>query len=411
MSEPAPATTARELAGLGLAGVLLVALILTVREALTAPLLYAMLVWALWPLRARAEVRSTLVVATALILCWFMYEFGGLLTPFLVSIGAAYVIAPLVGQLSRRGVGRGIAIAAVVVPIIAIVATVVVLAGPQLVDQSQTLITKLPSFADRGVEWLAGIGDRLSRLPFLSAEQRNFLARLDAQRIGALLQTHAQEILSQLGAFGLGLASHLGTLLGFLAYVVVTPVVTFYLLLDWSRFTATLGQLIPPSRRERVLRFVDEYDVTLGRYIRGQLLEAAIVGTLTTIGLAILGVPGALLLGVITGVFNLVPYIGFAVSVLPALVVALTMDDPLSGLLRVAVVFVAVQFIDGNVTGPRIVGHSVGLHPIWIMIALTLSGAFFGFAGLLLAVPLAVLAKMLLVRGVARYKASTVYNS
>lgn len=411
MNEPHSPTSARELAGLGLAGVLLVALILTVREAVTAPLLYALLVWALWPLRGRSEVRSALVVATGLILCWFMYEFGGLLTPFLVSVGAAYVIAPLVGQLTRRGIGRGIAIAAVVVPILAVVTTVALLAGPQLVDQSQTLIAKLPSFADRAVEWLAGIGDRLSHLPFLSAEQRNFLARLDAQRIGTLLQSHAQDILSQLGTFGLGLVSHLGTLLGFLAYVVVIPVVTFHLLLDWSRFTATLADLIPPSRREGIMKFVDEYDVALGHYIRGQLIEAALVGTLTTIGLAILGVPSALLLGVITGVFNLIPYIGFAVSVLPALVVALTMDDPMSGLLRVAIVFVIVQFIDGNVSGPKIVGQSVGLHPTWIMIALTLSGAFFGFAGLLLAVPLAVLAKMLLTRGVARYKASAVYNS
>lgn len=125
----------------------------------------------------------------------------------------------------------------------------------------------------------------------------------------------------------------------------------------------------------------------------------------------ILGIPSALLLGVIAGVFNLIPYVGFTASLIPALVVALTMEDPVSGLIRVLATFAAIQFMDTNFTGPRIVGNSVGLHPIWIMIALTMSGAFFGFIGLLLAIPLAVLVKMMLTRGIARYKASPMYNA
>lgn len=401
----------RDVAGFALAAVLFVLLVLGVQEALTPPIVYGLFVWAVWPLRGRGEVRSALLVSTALILLWFLHEFGALLTPFIVSIGAAYVIAPLVSILTRRGVGRALAIVGVAVPILAIVTTVVIISGPQLLDQTQTLVTRLPGFADRAVEWLAGIGDRLARLPFLSREQKTWLSRLDAARLGALLQANAQGILGGLGEFGGGLLSRVGNLLGILAYLVVTPVVTFYLLLDWKKFTTAIADLIPPAFRGGVMGFVDEFDTAFGRYIRGQLLEATIVGTLTTVGLLVLGVPSALLIGVITGVFNLIPYVGFAVSIIPALVVALTMDDPGGGLLRVIIVFATVQFIDSNVSGPRIVGNSVGLHPIWIMIALTLSGAFFGFTGLLLAIPLAVLAKMLLVRGVARYKASGVYNS
>jgi predicted PurR-regulated permease PerM len=412
VSTDAPARSEiRDLAGFALAAALFLLLLFGVQEALTPPLIYLLFVWAVWPLRARGEVRSGLLVSTALIGLWFLHAFGDLLTPFIVSIGAAYVISPLVALLTRRGVGRGLAIAGVAIPIVAVAAAVILVSGPQILDQSQTLITKLPAFSDRAVQWLAGIGDRLSHLPFLSAEQRSWLSRLDSARLAELLQTHAQEILSGLGGFGLGLLSHLGNLVGFLAYIVVTPVVTFYLLLDWAKFTNSVQDLIPPSRRAGVMRFVDEYDHSLGQYIRGQLIEATIVGVLTTAGLAILGVPSALLLGVIAGVFNLIPYIGFTISIIPALVVALTMDSPVGGLIRVVGTFAAIQFLDGNVTGPRIVGNSVGLHPIWIMIALTMSGAAFGFPGLLLAIPLAVLAKMLLVRGVARYKASTVYNS
>lgn len=414
MNAPTPAggpSDIRDLTAFALAAGLFGLLVFGVSDALTPPIIYLLFAWAVWPLRARTEVRSALMVATALIGLWFLKEFGSLLTPFIVSIGAAYVISPLVAQLTRRGVSRGLAILGVAIPIVAVVVTVILVSGPQLFDQSQTLITRLPSFADRAVEWLAGVGDRLARLPFLSHEQQTWLSRLDAPRLGALLQEHAQDILARLGDFGLGLLSHLGNLLGFLAYIVVTPVVTFYLLLDWKKFTRSVADLIPPSHRDGVMSFVDEFDAAFGRYIRGQLLEASIVGVLTTVLLLILGVPSALLIGVITGVFNLIPYVGFAVSIIPALVVALTMEDPTSGLLRVIGVFAAVQFLDSNVTGPRIVGNSVGLHPIWIMIALTLSGAFFGFTGLLIAIPLAVFTKMVLVRGLARYKASTVYNS
>jgi predicted PurR-regulated permease PerM len=136
-----------------------------------------------------------------------------------------------------------------------------------------------------------------------------------------------------------------------------------------------------------------------------------LVGVLTGVGLAILGVPSSLLLGVIAGLCNLVPYIGMVISILPALVVALTMPSPVDGLLRVGGVFLVVQFIDGSVTGPRIVGGSVGLHPVVTMLALAFGGAVLGFAGLLLAIPLAVLFKLAGARLLARYRASAVYGA
>ena len=414
MNAPPPAphhTDVRDLAGFTLAAVLFALLVMGVIDSLTPPVVYPLFVWAVWPLRDRTEVRSALMISTVIIALWLLDEFGAVLTPFVVSVGVAYVIAPLVALLSSHKVPRGLAIVLVVLPIVAIVALVVIISGPQLVDQSQAMVTRLPGFADRTVEWLASFGDRLAKLPFWNAEQKTWLNRLDAARLGVILQGYAQVILRHIGGFGLGILSHVGNILGFLAFVVVVPVVTFYMLFDWAKFTASIESLIPPSHRESVMSFVQEYDHSLGRYIRGQLIEATLVGTLTTFALMVLGIPSALLLGVIAGVFNLIPYVGFTASLIPALVVALTMEDPVSGLIRVLATFAAIQFMDTNFTGPRIVGNSVGLHPIWIMIALTMSGAFFGFIGLLLAIPLAVLVKMILTRGIARYKASPMYNA
>ncbi len=413
MTSPTPGshTDIRDLAGFALAAGLFLLLVLGVIDALTPPIIYPLFVWAVWPLRARTEVRTALLVGSAIITLWFLNEFGAVLSPFVVAVGMAYVIAPLVGLLTARKVPRALAIVMVVIPIIAVVAVVVLIAGPQLVDQAQAMVTLLPGFATRTVEWLAGFGDRLAKLPFFNAEQKTWLNRLDAARLGVILQGYAQVILRNIGNFGLGIISHVGNILGFLAFVVVVPVVTFYMLLDWAKFTAAIEGLIPPAHRAAVMGFVQEYDHSLGRYIRGQLIEATIVGSLTTISFLIFGVPSALLLGVVAGAFNLIPFVGFTASIIPALVVALTMDDPVGGLIRVVATFAAIQFLDGNITGPRIVGNSVGLHPIWIMIALTMSGAFFGFTGLLLGIPLAVLVKMLLARGVAKYRTSTTYNA
>ena len=401
----------RDPAGFALAAGLFAILVMGASDLLTPPIVFPLFVWAVWPLHARSEIRSALMVAGALMALWFFGEFGSVLTPFILSVGVAYVIAPVVGLLTARRVPRGIAILLVVLPILAIFATIAAVAGPQLVDQSEALVVRLPGFADRAVTWLASFGDRLATLPFLNAAQKSWLNRLDAAKLGLILQGYAQIVFRSIGDFGLGLFSHVGNILGFLAYLVVVPVVTFYLLLDWAMFTATIEGLIPTSRRAGVVAFVHEYDHGLGRYIRGQLTEATLVGTVTMTGLLLLGVPSALLLGVITGVLNLIPYIGFFVSIIPALIVALTMEDPVNGLLRVGAVFFVIQLMDGHVTGPRIVGHAVGLHPIWIMISMTLSGTFFGLPGLLLAIPLAVLVKMLLVRGLARYEASGVYTS
>jgi predicted PurR-regulated permease PerM len=286
-----------------------------------------------------------------------------------------------------------------------------VLAGPQVWNQAVTLVNAMPRFATTLLEFLAGIRTRLEGLPFLTAEQRTWIHDLDAQQLALLLQQNADAVLRELAEWGLAFLRRLGTVVGFLGYLVVTPVVAFYLLRDWKPLLEFLEGLIPPARRTGVVTFIEEYDNSLGKFFRGQLLEATIVGFLTGLGLAVLGVPSALLLGVVAGLCNVVPYIGIAISVIPALIVALTMPAPIEGLLRVGAVYAVVQFIDGWVTGPRILGGSVGLHPVVTMLALAFGGAMLGFAGLLLAIPLAVLIKMLGVRLLERYRSSAMYGA
>ena len=193
-------------------------------------------------------------------------------------------------------------------------------------------------------------------------------------------------------------------------YVVVTPVVTYHLLNHWDTITAWLADLVPPTRRDEVLDFVREYDGQLGHFVRGTLTEAALVATLTGVGLGLLGFPAPLLMAVSAGLGNLVPWIGVPLSMLPGVALALASGTIGTSLLQLVVVFGVVTLLDQAVTGPRIIGGAVGLNPVWVMLALALFGMLLGFVGLLVAVPLAVLVKQLATRGLAHYRASVYYG-
>jgi predicted PurR-regulated permease PerM len=156
--------------------------------------------------------------------------------------------------------------------------------------------------------------------------------------------------------------------------------------------------------------FTTEYDRLLASYMRGQLIAAAAVGVLTWLGFMLLGFPYALLLGVVAGVFNVVPYMGLVASLIPALIIAIFSNDILWSLGKIGIVFAVVQVLDSAVLGPKIVGESVGLHPVWVILALSVFGFFLGFLGLLIAVPLAVLIKLLVHHGMARYRSSALFR-
>ncbi len=403
-------TTSRDLLPAILGGLLYLLLLVSLREILAPPIVLPLVLLALWPLRSRPAITEAMAIAVVLTGFWGLKLYGSLLGPFIVAMAVAYLLAPLVARVEGPRIGRGVAIVLVVLPPLLLVLATAAIAGPQLWDQAVQVVNTLPRLANTLLGWIATIRSHIESLPFLTDAQRVWVHDLDAQQLTTILQENADAILSELSGWGLAFLRQLGTIVGFLGYLVVTPVVAFYLLRDWGPLLAWLEGVIPIHRRRAVVGFIEEYDQSLGRFFRGQFLEAALVGVLTTVGLAVLGVPSALLLGAIAGVFNLVPYVGLAISVVPALVVALTMGEPLSGLLRVVTVFGVVQFIDGSVTGPRIVGESAGLHPVVIMLALALGGAMLGFTGLLLAVPLAVLVRMMGTRVMARYRESAIYS-
>ena len=236
------------------------------------------------------------------------------------------------------------------------------------------------------------------------------LRDVDSATIVAFLQERREALGGWVWGSVVGMSRGLGAVVGIAGYVVLTPTLTFYLLRDWDRLLAGARDLIPAGRRDGILSFARDYDHLLGRYLRGQLTVALALGLITAVGLGVLRFPYAATLGLLVAVFSVVPYLGLLLSLLPAVFIALVSGSVGVALLKVLVVYGGAQMLEGAVISPRVVGDSVGLHPVWVVLALSVGGFFFGFVGLLLAVPGAVGVKLLAERAVARYRASAMFR-
>jgi len=388
------------------------ALLYTVREVLSPLVLLALLLLVLWPERRQPFVARLLIAAVTVTVLWILSVTGSLLAPFLLGLAFAYLLAPAVTWLVRHRVPRALAIVLTLLPFLGGVVLLVVLLVPALERQAVDLAARLPALLQQFGQWLLDLRTRFlaSGPGFLTESQAAWLQNLQPGDLAAMVQQRWSSIGQGAWAAFVGMGKGLGTVVTLALYLVVTPVVTFYLLASWERFTGSLAQLVPPAQRDDVFGFLREYDRLLGRYVRGALTEAALVAVITGGALALLDFPGALLVGVIAGIGNLVPYVGLVASIIPGILLALVSGAIVPNLVKLGAVFAVEQFIDGSVTGPRIVGGAVGLNPIWVMISIAFFSVLLGFVGLLLAIPLAILVRMVVERAIARYRQSDYFG-
>ncbi len=388
---------------------ILVFFLLSMQEVLSPFLLFALLIAALLPFRRMPGHTLLLSLSAVLAIVWFIATAGSLLAPFVLSAGLAYILDPLVDRLEKRGIGRSAAILVLVVPAIALLVVAVVVGLPAVGRQFDQFTGAVPGLIERLQGWSVDWEDRLSTLPIVGEAVAQWIASLDPDQIVQLLRERGSDIAGQAWGAVLGVGRGLGVVMTLVGYLVLCPVLTFYLLRDWDGIVRRIDELLPRTQRDDIAGFTGEYDHLLGQYLRGQITVALIIGALTTLGLWLTSFPYAVLIGSLVAVFSVVPYLGLILSLLPAVIVALSTGAITISLLKVAVVFGVVQGLEGSVVSPRIVGDSVGLHPVWVVLALTAGGFYLGFVGLLLGVPIAVGVKLLVVRGIRRYRTSEAY--
>ncbi len=384
----------------------------SVQPVLSPVVLFLALAYMLGPLFGTALYRRILVTLGVLLFLYAVDVAGTVLAPFALAFVLAYVAHPLVDALERRRVGRAWGSLAVLVVAGLLIALAAILLVPVLTEQGAQFLRDLPKLVDQLLAWYRAEVTELSHsdLPILRDVPFEQALEVDAGDVGAFIAQQVQQ-LHPTWETAVGLGKGVQTALTIIGYLILTPVLTYYLLRDFSRMQTWVADVLPPERRERTLGFLHRYDVLLGEFLRGQLVVAAFVGVATAVGFTLIGFPNAVLLGVVAGVFNIVPYLGLVVSLIPAVLIALATPAPWVGLFKVAVVFFAVQSLDGYFLSPRIVGERVGLHPVWVMLAIILAGTFLGIVGLLLAIPIAVLIKLMVSRSWEAYRDSVYYQA
>ena len=383
----------------------------SLRAILSPFTLFLLFLFLVWPfVGTRAHVRL-IAAGSILFLLWVFETTGLLMAPFVLAMILAYILDPLVDLLERRRVPRTAAIALMALPVIGVIVLVALVVVPAIVHQVALLVEELPHYAaaiegwlDSARTWIIGLA-----IPGVTESSVPRIDDLDASTMIHFLEQRRSAVAEGGLRAALGIGRGLGTVIAIVGYMVVLPILTFFLLRDWDRLRAALVELIPPERRPPVLEFLTEYDRLLGRYLRGQLLLALLVGLIIGVGFRIVGFPYALLLGVISGLLNIVPYLGSAFAICAAVLIALLSGNVGVSLLKVAAVLGIERVVEDSVLSPMIVKGSVGLHPVWMILAIALAGFYLGFVGLLIAVPLAVFIKLAAGRAMARYRVSRFY--
>lgn len=299
------------------------------------------------------------------------------LMPFLVALVLAYMLEPPVEWLVRRRVPRIVAVLLVEFIAILVALAVVLLIVPVLSRQLPMLREQIPLLAERINH---GLGPLLTRL--------GVEVSLDIESIKAFGLKYLDANIEEWLATALSSARIGGSiLLAVIGNLVLVPMVLFFALLDWPRLMEKAAALIPPRMRESVDGFLGECDQMLGQYLRGQLMVMIVLAAFYSIGLALFGFDLALPIGVFTGLAVFIPFLGFGLGLVLALVAALLQFGSLYGLIAVAVVYGLGQFIESFWLTPRLVGERIGMSPLTVIFALLVFGHLFGFVGVLIALP------------------------
>jgi len=352
------------------------------------------------------DSRNWLLLAVLAGTCWLVYLLAPVITPFAISAVLAYLGDPMVDRLEKFSIGRWkfgrtLAVSIVFILILVLLVVVLIIIVPLLVEQVRLLINLFP----RWIDWFSG-----TALPWLSAKLGFEATDFDSAQLTQLLKDYWREISTAafkvadfLGRGGMAVAA-------LLTNIILIPVVTFYLLRDWDPLIRATHDLLPRSVEAEVSRMVVEVDAVLGAFFRGQLIVMLALGLIYSIGLSLVGIDLAVLIGMGAGLLSIVPYLGSIVGVLVAAGTAIFQFQDIFHLVMVLLVFMAGQTAEGMYLTPKLVGDRIGLHPVTVIFAILAGGQLFGFLGILLALPVAAAVNVLVRDLLRKYRQSGLYH-
>ena len=344
-------------------------------------------------LPVKDQIKYWTIAASILLI--FLWLLGDILLPFVLGAAIAYLLDPIVDRLERLGTGRVLGTILILMAAFFVLFFIFLLLIPLVIDQFRMLAAAAPDLVT-SVQALV-----LNQIASISPESEALNSTVSN------LSTMAQEKLGII--FGSVMASAI-SLIDVIMLIVITPVVAVYLLVDWDRILEKINELLPLDHASVVRSLASEIDSTLSAFVRGMIAVCLVLGIYYATALSLIGLEFGLIIGFIAGLVSFIPYVGALLGGVLAIGLALIQfwgDFELVAL--VVGVFIVGQIFEGNILTPKLVGNSVGLHPVSLILALSLFGAFFGFIGLLLAVPLAASAGVILRFFIKKYKMSRLF--
>jgi predicted PurR-regulated permease PerM len=336
-----------------------------------------------------------------LVAVWLVLQlFASILLPFVAASGIAYVLDPFCTRLARARVPRGLASLLLIVGLILVVLVFALLLYPLIVDQIGLLVGHVPDYV-RGLSAFAG--KMIARL-----QQHLGPEYVDA-KLSELVSGQAGAMLSFLFSATRNLVGGGYALFNVLSLMVVTPVVGFYLLRDWPRVIAMVDSWAPRRYQGIIRAQAREVDRILSAWVRGQAMCCMILALFYALGLSLVGLELGLVVGLTAGFLSFIPYVGTITGAVVSIGLAFAQFPTWQGVLRVGLVFIVGQILEGYVIYPRFLGDRVELPAVWVIFALFAGGAAFGFLGVMLAVPVAATVGVLARFWLRRYLISPLY--
>jgi len=352
------------------------------------------------------ESRSWLLLVLLAGSGWLVYLLAPVITPFAISAVLAYFGDPIVDRLEkvsvwRWKVGRTVAVSIVFMLMVVLITIILLILIPLLADQIRLLVERFPQW----IEWFSGMA-----LPWVAGKLGFELTGFDPAGLSDMLKEYWKEISS--AAFNvIDFISRGGMAVAtWLTHLVLIPVVTFYLMRDWDLMIRGIHDLLPRNMEAEISRLACEVDDVLGAFFRGQLMVMLALGVMYSIGLSLVGIELAVLIGMGAGLLSIVPYLGSIVGVLVAVGAAIFQFHDWFHPVMVLLVFGVGQSAESMYLTPKLVGDKIGLHPVTVIFAVLAGGQLFGFLGILLALPVAAALNVLVRHIHQKYRQSDLYN-
>jgi len=300
------------------------------------------------------------------------------LFPFFIALFITYLLNPLVTYIENKGIPRVISIFIIYFALILIIAAISVYIIPLFTTEINNLIEIIPQYTKAAQEILLDFKEKYKNTGLPKGVQEVIDQNINA--LEGILLNILETILNSI----------IKVFTGFFSFI-LAPVLAFYLLKDLETIKQKAVKIIPAAYRKSIIRLLVEVDKTLGKYIRGQLIVSSLVALMTTLGLLFLKIDYAIIIGAVAGISNIIPYFGPIIGAIPAIAIA-SLKSPAS-VLWVIIILIAVQQIESGIISPKVMGDSIGLHPVIVILTLIFGGKVFGFWGIILIMPVVAVIK------------------